>query len=511
MLGKLPHALETSRHVKPTTDLCKPRPNHLESPRGHLFSQTKPPFPRVPMSLGTLGISSAMRRPAPLPRQATVCLICDAASVRRPGRAKASFSTHNASKSRSALTRGTQRAIVEAPANRVPTRWLASRARERAAGETGHGGHGVVAADRPPSVPRAAGKELSSLTDMMAFIEDSKTKVVEHRGIPSEADVGAALQACKTVADYILDDSVQPQISHMMGESDSTASNLLSLDSNGRKIPKATEGEPATSPRNALISVQLKQLIDRISESAYVTLAHPSVFITPKLLQDYVKVQAVLGRPETLPRVFQLYVSKPLPRLASGSIEYTKQNPNKASNAIEPEVAETALDTAIEARNLDAAVGIIESTYTTTAFIRSKLLRKSVLPIATFAATPLAAYGVAKNFSVFQDAMDAATATNVAFAGILAYVGFTASIGVVAATTANDQMKRVTWAPGIPLRTRWKREEERAGLDRIACAWGFAEKWRQGEEEGPEWDTLREYIGQKGMVLDRTELMEGME
>jgi hypothetical protein len=346
---------------------------------------------------------------------------------------------------------------------------------------------------------------------MMAYIENSKAKVVEHRGIPSEADTSAALQACQIVADYIMDESVQPQITHMMNELDSAASNLLSLQSNGREAVKASLKDADTSPRNSLISDQLKQMIDRISEAAYVILAHPTVFITPELLQKYVKVQATLGKPETLPRAFQLYASKPVPQEVSGSIKYTKQNPKKASNAVSTEVAETALDTAIEAKNLDAAVGIIENTYTTTAFIRSKLVRKTTLPLATFAATPFAAYGLARNFSLFQDAMDAAAATNVAFAGILAYVGFTATIGIVAVTTANDQMKRVSWAPGVALRARWIREEERAALDKIACAWGFAEKWRQGEEEGPEWDALREYIGQKGMVLDRTELMEGME
>jgi hypothetical protein len=170
-----------------------------------------------------------------------------------------------------------------------------------------------------------------------------------------------------------------------------------------------------------------------------------------------------------------------------------------------------ALDTAIEAKNLDAAVGIIENSYKTKAFIRSKLLRKTLAPALTFAATPLAAYILASRLSVFHDAMDAASATNVAFFGILAYVGCTATIGFVAVTTANDQMKRVTWAPGMPLRRRWIREEERAALDKVACAWGFRESWRYGEEEGAEWESLREYIGQKGMVLDRTELMEGME
>jgi len=81
----------------------------------------------------------------------------------------------------------------------------------------------------------------------------------------------------------------------------------------------------------------------------------------------------------------------------------------------------------------------------------------------------------------------------------------------VAVTTANDNMDRVTWAPGIPLRDRYMREEERAAIDKIAGSWGFRENWRRGEEEGEDWDVLREWIGNKGMILDRVELMEGME
>ncbi|KAI1798825.1 hypothetical protein F4811DRAFT_566105 [Daldinia bambusicola] len=292
----------------------------------------------------------------------------------------------------------------------------------------------------------------------------------------------------------------------MINEFDSTASELLSLDNtNNINSPKLI------NPSTETIMSQVKQIIDRISDTAFAVIAHPPVFITPELLEKYVDVQARLGRPETLPRVFQLYASKPMPREGKGPISYAKQNPNKVANAIEPHVIEKALDTAIEARNLDAAVGIIENGYATKAFIRNKLLRKALLPVGTFAATPLAAYVLATNFSDLQNTMDSGTATNIAFAGILAYVGFTASIGVVALTTANDQMKRVTWAPGVPLRMRWIREEERAALDKIACAWGFQEKWRQGEEEGAEWDALREYIGQRAMVLDRTELMEGMD
>ena len=296
-------------------------------------------------------------------------------------------------------------------------------------------------------------------------------------------------------------------------ELDSTASNLLSLDQNP---PRSSSTPPAAGAAPSLavpapISAQLQKMIDKISTTAYETIAHPAVFVTPQLLRQYVEVQATLGRPETLPRVFHLYVSKPVARETAGSIAYAKPNPSRAANAIDPEIVETALDTAIEAKNLDAAVGIIENSYTTPAFVRAKVTRRALVPCTAFAATPVAAYGLASNFSLLQNAMDPAVATNVAFAGIVAYVAFTASIGAVAMTTSNDQMRRVTWAPGVPLRQRWIREEERAALDKVACAWGFREKWRHGEEEGQEWDALREYLGQKDMMLDRTELMEGMQ
>ena len=107
--------------------------------------------------------------------------------------------------------------------------------------------------------------------------------------------------------------------------------------------------------------------------------------------------------------------------------------------------------------------------------------------------------------------MDHQTFTNICFAGILAYVYFTATIGYVAVTTANDQMDRITWIVGTPLRERWLREEERALVDQVACAWGFQDKSKRGEEEGEEWEALREWALMRGMILDRPELMEGME
>lgn len=313
--------------------------------------------------------------------------------------------------------------------------------------------------------------------------------------IPSEGETAQALQQCGRLARLLMMESSLPY-----DRKDRAAAALLFLDDSA-----ARKGSPlGTGPKP-------RNLHDELSKLAYSVMLHPPVFITPDILRLYVELQASLKKPETLPEIFGLYAKKAVPEEGSLPVKYSSQNPNKVANAIPRPTADLALKTAVEAKKLIVAMDLIESSYATKAFRRAKFVRKGLVPAAGVAIAPLAAYTLASQLAVLQTTMETGMATNVAFAGMLAYVGFTATIGVVAVTTANDQMDRVTWAPGIPLRERWIREEERAAIDKVACAWGFQEIWRRGEEEGEEWDALREWIGLKGMILDRTELMEGME
>ncbi|ROT37387.1 hypothetical protein SODALDRAFT_340692 [Sodiomyces alkalinus F11] len=340
------------------------------------------------------------------------------------------------------------------------------------------------------------------LRKLCELVRKSRGRFLSTDGIPTPQLILAALRTCQGAAN-----AIHPYLAQIPPRSPmtaSTASNLLSLDLD----PAASGTAKTTASANAPALV--RDAIECVSTSAYAIVAHPPVFITPEVLDLYVTIQARLGRPETLPDVLELFASKPKPRVVDGAISYEPQNPKRADRAIQASTAEAALNCAIEARDLDAALGVIEACYTTEAFVRQKLLKKAFLPVSVFGAAPFAAYGLAATLSTFQNTIEPATATKYAFAGVMAYVGFTATIGMVAAITANDQMKRVTWAPGTPLHTRWLREEERVALDDVACAWGFKEKWRHGEEAGPEWDGLREYLGLKGMILDRVEFMEGM-
>ncbi|KAK5120479.1 hypothetical protein LTR85_006134 [Meristemomyces frigidus] len=269
----------------------------------------------------------------------------------------------------------------------------------------------------------------------------------------------------------------------------------------------------SVNARNYPAFISKASVLNLISEKAEQIARHPHIFITPAILKGYVELQTLLHRPASFPDIFHLYAHKPLPVQAGqdGVVEYKDAAPDKINAAIDSRTANTALTSAIEKHDLPLAIDIINTTFCTPAFKKSKILRQLAIPISGLAIAPLAAYTLSAQFSVWQNTMDPSYATGVAFAGILTYVASVSSIGYVAITTANDQMDRVTWAPGVPLWERWIREEERAAIDRVAGRWGFEGLERRGEEEGEEWEGLREFVGVRGMVLDRVELMEGME
>lgn len=328
-------------------------------------------------------------------------------------------------------------------------------------------------------------------------VKSISDKLLSYERVLSEAEIVFFLTHCNNLAANFVSESPSPSRTRK----DGAASVLLSLDESlkAKKVPLHKLPQP------------LRRMADELSNIAFSVIRHPNVFITPKVLEVYTGVQSRLGKPETFPQVFDMYAHKPVPEEGSSPVTYRKQNPNKVANAVPVAIANRALQTAIDAKQLVVAMDIIDSSYTKPAFIRAKFVRQGLLPAIALTVSPLAAWVIASKLADLQTTMDPAMATNVAFAGILAYVGFTTVIGVVAVTTANDQMDRVTWAPGMPLRQRWIREDERAAIDRIAGAWGFRETWRRGEEEGEDWDALREWIGRRGMILDRVELMEGME
>ena len=340
------------------------------------------------------------------------------------------------------------------------------------------------------------------LAEIAAAVDRVTKGFMAHTGIPSEHMTLTALQACAQTDVRQVADSQERQ-SKVAAAEDRPTSHLLGLEGDASKAGRSAV--PKTSP-----SIRPEDIVDKVSDAAFAIVTHPAVVITPKVLKEYVRLQARLGRPETLPHVLGLYASKPKPREAAGAITYVDVNPNKAEKAVDSAIADAALDAAIEAQDMDAAIGVLENTYSAKAFLRSKLIKKALLPATAVTTTPIALYVIATELAKIQSSWDPATATKIAFVGALCYAGFTATIGMVAAFTSNDQMKRVTWAIGTPLRHRWLYEEERAALDKIACAFGFSEEYRFGEEEGEEFLWLREYILRKSMILDAVDLMPGM-
>jgi hypothetical protein len=256
--------------------------------------------------------------------------------------------------------------------------------------------------------------------------------------------------------------------------------------------------------------------IDALPTPAYISklaedfIKHEKVFISPKALAIYIHLQRRLTRPRAIPEALYLYANKPVPEEGSSPPKYAKASPNSARQAVPAELADEALTAAIDAKDLTLALSVVDQTYRAPAWRRHRMITKLGLPSVLAGLTPLAIYMLAQELSVYSGYIDPWTFKLYAFAGISTYVMCTGTLGFVALTTYNDNHDRVVWRPGVPLLDRYMREDERAALDRIACAWGFKEIWKRGDEEGDDWEGLRQWVLLRGMVLDKPDLMHGM-
>ena len=329
-------------------------------------------------------------------------------------------------------------------------------------------------------------------------------RVLHAKGIPDDATVSEAMKVIEFAAAQLTRPSsegarsLREQLEGKTAqeEEDHSGDGLLSLDT--------SKEADAAHPVSISISTDL------LSNLAYKIIKYPPVFITPEVLLSYVHIQSSLKRPETIPEIFELYSSKPVPSASGSAIKYSNPNPASYKQAIPKDAADAALEAAIEKKDLDLAVAIIDSSFATKSFQTNKFITKAFPAIGGIALTPVAAGVIASQLPAYFPIANPSELVAFATVGMVTYVAGISTLGFVVITTTNDHMERVTWAPGVALRQRWLREEERAAVDKVAVSWGF-KGGRQGEEQGVEWEGLREWCGLRGMILDKTELMEGME
>ncbi|EKG11312.1 hypothetical protein MPH_11577 [Macrophomina phaseolina MS6] len=325
----------------------------------------------------------------------------------------------------------------------------------------------------------------ANATNEVGKARDAILAIIHSESVPSEDALLDALKVAQKAAEYLSG-------RNRTGSEESPTPTSVLLDQ-----------EPHTTDPS--------KRIETLSTLLYRLMQHPPVFMSPKVLDAYITTQSILEQPESFPEILHLYANKPVAQPDTSPVKFNKPNPNNPAAAVPSDVANRALDAAIQSKDLHLALSIIELTFRQPAYRRAMILRKVMPPVAGLALAPGAAYVLASKFADYQQVVNPQSAMQMAMIGIMAYVGAVSTIGVVAVTTANDQMDRITWATGMALSERYLREEERAAVDRVAQAWGFKDPNRKGEEEGEEWDELREWVGLRGMVLDKVELMEGME
>jgi hypothetical protein len=347
-------------------------------------------------------------------------------------------------------------------------------------------------------------ERIDGLKAKLAQVERHIERLVNSNKVEDEIAVLQPLADLEYIANQAIAIRTRQPLPAKLTVRQSSAGAILSLNSDDAPSPPIR----AVKPRKATIDdLPTPSYLSKLAENL---LKHENVFISPAVLARYVDLQRLLARPRAIPEIFHLYAHKPIPLLGSSPPKFSNPSPKAAKQAIPPEIAEKALQAAIAAKDMPLALDIIQTTYRAPAWHRHVLIKKVLPPGIVVTILPLALYMIAAELSVYSNYIDPWTFKWYAFAGMATYVLGTGTLGFVAMTTHNDNFERVVWRPGVPLTDRWLREDERSALDKIACAWGFKEHWRRGDEEGEEWEGLREWVQLRGMILDKPDLMPGM-
>ncbi|KAK6337516.1 hypothetical protein TWF730_002913 [Orbilia blumenaviensis] len=289
----------------------------------------------------------------------------------------------------------------------------------------------------------------------------------------------------------------------LAGSTSANATPSVNRDASQEPVPQSPDTIEAEK------EAKLNEPVHPLMDVAYHIAIHPYVFISPKVLTEYVKLATILKDPSTLPSVFKLYANKAT--VYDPSKPARKLNPNAAKNAISFQTAKDALQVAITAKNMPLALDIIDNSMSTTAWCRHKLYTK-LLPFGGAAgAIPICLWKLSDWLAQFQEQWLHDKAMAYAFIGFMTYYICTGSLGMIALLTWNDHMIRVNWIPGVFMRERWFMEEQRALTDRVAMAWGYQEPHKRGLESGWEWEMLRHWAGVRGMIIDSSDMVEGRE
>lgn len=348
------------------------------------------------------------------------------------------------------------------------------------------------------------GEQVAVLKTNLAEVERHIAWIKSSKKVEPETATLEALSGLQNVARQAIAIRSGKPPPRKMEIKHSSAGAILSM---GREEDDAPAAQPTPASSPAVNELPSPQYISRLAMDL---LKHPTVFISPQVLEAYINLQRFVGCPRAIPEILHLYANKPVPELGSSPPKFSKPSPKAAKQAIPAHLAASALGAAIEAKDMPLALAIVDVSYCAPAWRRHRMITKLGLPGFIASVTPLAIYMIAQEASVYSGFMEPWLYKTYAFLGISTYVLCTGTLGFVALTTHNDHHTRVVWRPGTPLLDRYMREDERAALDRIACAWGFKEDWRRGDEEGEEWEGLREWINLRDMVLDKPDLMPGM-
>lgn len=370
--------------------------------------------------------------------------------------------------------------------------------------------------------PRSYEDRIAILKQALKNIQEEALLILEFDMIPEDGAVRDLLERAQMLANAIVNtqptegvSSTEQQIPQPTPAQESRSSLLADLnESQLQKRAKDQQQQQLHQPSVSLppnpSEAERSAIALALTKTLYTLLEDPKVYISERILTSYVTTVATLRLPQYLPKIFNLYAHKPIPKPNSHPIKYTTPWSRSPKYAIPPSLIDLAIESAISVRDMPLCITLIDQTVTTPQFRTAKFLRKAAIPLTLSASIIPLSWALSTRAAAWQLSWDPETFWWMCMAGSAAYLGTMGTLLLITITTWNDHHKRVRWVPGTPLGRRWFREEERQYFDRVAQSWGYQDEVRHGEEVGEEWEALRECLALRYLELDRSSLLPGM-
>lgn len=203
-------------------------------------------------------------------------------------------------------------------------------------------------------------------TTILSSIRRDAASIINGNVVPSELQILELLDGMESFANLLVfgeEDGRRPEKEDLV-ETTARASTSPQADTSSALLDDlcedtSTQKAVKVSHRSSMSVAFRNKSAEALCEVLYHLTRDPKVNINLPILRFYTRIQCLLGKPEYLPEIFDLYAHKPAASQSGSTIKYKPRTPWRRSAAVPLDLASAALATAIHKRDLVQEIPLV--------------------------------------------------------------------------------------------------------------------------------------------------------